>query len=46
MVDHLVNSLNPYKVCMGLQHLRIKKILIILEILVINDFDFLKESYK
>ena len=37
MVDHLVNSLNPYKVCMGLQYLRIKKIL---EILVINDFDF------
>ena len=41
MVDHLVNSLNPYKVCMGLQYLRIKKIL---EILVINDFDFSKKG--
>ena len=44
MVDHLVNSLNPYKVYMGLQYLRIKKILIILEILVINDFDFSKKG--
>ena len=41
MVDHLVNSLNSYKVCMGLQYLRIKKIL---EILVINDFDFSKKG--
>ena len=42
----IVHSLNSYKVCMELQYLHINKFLVILEILVINDFDFSKKGWK
>ena len=41
MLEHLVNSLNSYEVCMTLENLHNKYFLIV-EILVINNFDGLK----